>query len=123
MGAELPDQCRKGADGVWADHVKVVDFGLAKIGGATSLTDTGVVAGTPGYMSPEQAMGDELDARTDVYACGVTLYRLLAGHMPFPGERLAAVLGSKSKPRSRPRATFERTVPPIHAPGTSRSAT
>ncbi|MBL8914341.1 MAG: serine/threonine protein kinase [Archangium sp.] len=83
---------RKSADGTWADHLKVVDFGLAKVGGATSLTETGFVAGTPGYMSPEQAMGEELDARTDIYACGVTLYRLLAGRMPFKGERLAAVL-------------------------------
>lgn len=83
---------RKNADGQWADHLKVVDFGLAKVGGATSLTETGFVAGTPGFMSPEQAMGDELDPRTDIYACGVTLYRLLAGRMPFKGERLAAVL-------------------------------
>src|SRR5262249_39268028 len=53
---------------------------------------TGFVAGTPGFMAPEQAMGEELDGRADVYACGATLYRMLSGQMPFKGEKLAAVL-------------------------------
>src|SRR6185295_18032633 len=80
-------------DGTYRDQVKVVDFGLAKISGElTSLTETGFVAGTPGFMAPEQAMGEELDGRADVYACGATLYRILSGQMPFKGEKLAAVL-------------------------------
>jgi len=80
-------------DGGYRDQVKVVDFGLAKLSGElTSLTETGFVAGTPGFMAPEQALGEALDGRADVYACGVTLYRMLSGQMPFQGEKLAAVL-------------------------------
>ncbi len=78
---------------VFVDQVKVVDFGLAKQTGsdATQLTNSGLAPGTPGFMAPEQALGEPLDARADVYACGVTLYRLLAGAMPFSGEPTAMV--------------------------------
>src|SRR5260370_15372982 len=63
------------------DFVKVVDFGLAKIRADTqqpSITSPGIVCGTPEYMSPEQARGDTLDARSDLYAADVILYQLLA---------------------------------------------
>ncbi len=70
------------------DRAVVVDFGMAKIitGGATgttALTQHNMVFGTPEYMAPEQARGDELDARCDVYAAGIILYELLTGRVPF----------------------------------------
>jgi serine/threonine-protein kinase len=72
-----------------ADFVKVVDFGLAKMRVETQqrgITSPGIVCGTPEYMSPEQARGDELDARSDLYAVGVILYQLLTGRLPFEAE-------------------------------------
>jgi serine/threonine-protein kinase len=71
-------------------HVIVVDFGMAKImtgggTGTTALTAHNMVFGTPEYMAPEQARGDELDARCDVYATGIMLYELLTGGVPFAG--------------------------------------
>jgi eukaryotic-like serine/threonine-protein kinase len=78
-------------------HAIVVDFGMAKIvtgGGAetTVLTSHNMVFGTPEYMSPEQARGDELDARCDVYAAGIILYELATGAVPFSGETPLKVL-------------------------------
>lgn len=73
------------------EHVVVVDFGMAKIvtggsgTGTTALTQANMVFGTPEYMAPEQARGDELDARCDVYAAGIILYELLTGAVPFNG--------------------------------------
>jgi serine/threonine-protein kinase len=71
------------------DFVKVVDFGLAKIRADSqqpSITSPGIVCGTPEYMSPEQARGDTLDARSDLYAMGVIFYQLLTGKLPFEAE-------------------------------------
>ncbi|MGB3050406.1 MAG: protein kinase [Polyangiales bacterium] len=66
------------------DLVKVVDFGLATIvGKESSITKPGLVCGTPDYMSPEQGRGDSVDGRGDLYALGVVLFELLAGHLPY----------------------------------------
>ncbi len=67
------------------EHVKVLDFGIAKLRGEAdpNLTSRGAVCGTPEYMSPEQIRGEELDARSDVYAAGVVLYEMLTGTRPF----------------------------------------
>jgi len=75
----------------------VVDFGMSKIvtgaaGGTTNLTAHNMVFGTPEYMSPEQARGDDLDARCDVYAAGIMLYEMLAGAPPFEGTTPLNVL-------------------------------
>jgi len=79
------------------DKVVVVDFGMSKIltgagTGTTNLTAHNMVFGTPEYMSPEQARGDELDARCDVYAAGIMLYELLTGTPPFTAPTPLAVL-------------------------------
>jgi tRNA A-37 threonylcarbamoyl transferase component Bud32 len=89
---------RRGDEGPVEDHVKVCDFGLAKVldtGAENSssgpLTQQGAVLGTPAYMAPEQAKGETVDHRSDLYACGVILYRMLAGKKPFEGESAWAV--------------------------------
>jgi len=80
------------------EHAVVVDFGMAKIvtggsgTGTTSLTAHNMLFGTPEYMAPEQARGDELDARCDVYAVGVMLYQLVTGVVPFGGATALGVL-------------------------------
>ncbi|MEJ2055408.1 MAG: serine/threonine-protein kinase [Calditrichaceae bacterium] len=65
------------------DIVKVVDFGIAKMMDRKGLTSTGLTMGSPWYMSPEQIMGYELDARSDIYSLGITLFEMLSGQVPF----------------------------------------
>jgi tRNA A-37 threonylcarbamoyl transferase component Bud32/tetratricopeptide (TPR) repeat protein len=71
--------------------VKIMDFGLARLPGS-EMTSTGMVMGTPHYMSPEQVRGQKADARSDVFAVGCVLYELLAGHKPFDAESMHGVL-------------------------------
>ncbi len=72
---------------------KLCDLGLARPeGGGDSLTESGATHGTPFYMSPEQACGEALDARSDIYALGVTLYEMVTGERPFTGRTAAEVL-------------------------------
>ena len=66
--------------------VKVMDFGLARMIGTEHLTNDGFMVGTPAYMSPEQVLGRDIDGRTDLYAMGVVLYRLLTGQLPFNAD-------------------------------------
>jgi len=96
---------RIGDDG--REHVKIVDFGIAqlraegedaadpnaKVSGR-KLTKTGMIFGTPEYMSPEQAAGKSIDARVDVYALGVILFEMLSGRTPFHGETFMAILSA-----------------------------
>ncbi len=74
------------------DHATLTDFGIAKAAAGTGLTRTGVIVGTPEYMSPEQAMGETVDHRADIYSLGVICYELLGGRVPFTGEMLSVML-------------------------------
>ncbi len=74
------------------DRVTIVDFGLARVIGASRLTRAGMVFGTPHYMSPEQAMGEVTDHRADVYALGVVMYEMFTGSVPFEADSYMGVL-------------------------------
>lgn len=91
-------------DGV-EDFVKVLDFGIAKVlgpDGGGKLTKSGVVYGTPLYMSPEQAAGKDVDGRSDLYALGCLLYEMLAGRPPFDGVTSVEVLYRQVHEPARP---------------------
>ena len=102
------------------EFVKVVDFGLAKISeteqdGAPGrkLTRTGMIFGTPQYMSPEQGMGRPTDHRSDVYALGLILYELLTGKVPFDGETFMSVI---QQHLSDPPPALRVTEPSVEVP-------
>ena len=99
------------------DFVKVVDFGLAKMreeAHKPGITSPGIVCGTPEYMSPEQARGDPLDPRSDLYAVGVILFQLLTGRLPFHGDSpTQVVLAHLTEAPPDPRAiAIDRDIPP-----------
>ena len=73
-------------------QAKVMDFGIAKLESGQNLTATGGILGTPNYMSPEQARGSKIDARSDVFALGCVLYECLSGQKAFKGDSITAIL-------------------------------
>lgn len=89
-----------------APIVKVIDFGISKFdgGGSASLTQTGMIMGTPGYMPPEQARGAKADHRADIYGVGAMLYHAVTGQLPFDADNPSEVLGkvlTEEPPRPR----------------------
>jgi serine/threonine protein kinase len=73
-------------------HVKITDFGIARMASAAVRTQTGMVLGSPKYMSPEQVMGKLTDQRSDIFSLGVMLYEMLTGRPPFSGENVNAIM-------------------------------
>lgn len=91
-------------------QVKIMDFGLAKIKGATKLTQTGSTVGTGAYMSPEQVLTLDVDYRSDIFSFGVVLYEMLTTHLPFRGDHQAALLYSLLNEEPQPVARFNEKV-------------
>jgi serine/threonine-protein kinase len=99
-----------------AGEVKVADFGLARVlAEDLSLTRTGMTVGTPLYMSPEQAQGEGVDARSDLYSLGATVYHLLAGRPPFTGPTGVSVVMSHLTKPPEPLAAVRPDQPPAVA--------
>jgi urea transport system substrate-binding protein len=97
-------------------RVKVLDFGLARAAGShKGLTQTGKVVGTPEFMSPEQARGEDLDARSDLFSLGAVLYTLCTGQKPFQGDSVMAILTALAVKDPRPIADLNPDVPPALA--------
>ncbi|MEO9222551.1 MAG: Stk1 family PASTA domain-containing Ser/Thr kinase, partial [Mycobacteriaceae bacterium] len=96
-----------------AGSVKVMDFGIARAlaDGTSTMTQTAAVIGTAQYLSPEQARGEQVDARSDVYAAGCVLYELLTGEPPFTGDSPVAVAYQHVREDPRPPSTVFSDVP------------
>jgi eukaryotic-like serine/threonine-protein kinase len=95
-----------------AGHARIMDFGLARFEGSPSLTKTGTTLGTVAYMSPEQARGEEVDHRADLWSAGVVLYEMLTGELPFRGGHEVVVLHAVVHEDPRPMAPRTPKVPP-----------
>ncbi|NJC68772.1 Stk1 family PASTA domain-containing Ser/Thr kinase [Planosporangium thailandense] len=95
-------------------QVKVMDFGIARAlaSGASTMTQTSAVIGTAQYLSPEQARGESVDARSDVYSTGCVLYELLCGHPPFVGDNPVSVAYQHVREDPRPPSTSNPDVTP-----------
>src|SRR5438132_4126636 len=93
-----------------SDTVKVTDFGIARITDS-SRTKTGMVLGTPSYMSPEQLAGRKIDGRSDLFSLGVTLYQMLSGRLPFEGESMTQLMFAIANTAHPPIREFNPALP------------
>jgi len=93
-----------------SDTVKVTDFGIARITDS-SKTKTGMVLGTPSYMSPEQLAGKKIDGRSDLFSLGVTLYQMLSGRLPFEGESMTQLMFAIANNPHPPIREFNAALP------------
>ena len=84
--------------------VRIMDFGIARSISSSGITESGVMIGTPEYMSPEQAMGEDVDQRADIYSLGIILFELTTGTVPFKGDTAVSIaLKQKTEPPPSPR--------------------
>jgi serine/threonine-protein kinase len=93
-------------------EVKVTDFGIARIT-SSSKTKTGVIMGTPSYMSPEQIAGKKVDGRSDIFSLGVVLFELLCGEKPFSGDDMTTLMYNIAKENHPSVRTINQKVPAI----------
>jgi serine/threonine-protein kinase len=93
------------------NQAKIMDFGLARMTGGTLLTQEGTAMGTIAYMSPEQAQGEEVDHRTDIWSFGVVLYEMFGGQLPFMGEHDQAVVYSILNKQPKPITELRSEIP------------
>ncbi|HWY25510.1 MAG TPA: serine/threonine-protein kinase, partial [Nevskia sp.] len=91
--------------------IKLTDFGIARITDS-SKTKTGMVLGTPSYMSPEQLSGKKVDGRSDLFSLGVTLYQLLTGALPFQADSMATLMFKIANEPQAPVLTLRPDLPP-----------
>lgn len=92
-------------------HAKITDFGIARMASSSVRTQTGMVLGSPKYMSPEQVMGKALDQRSDIFSLGVMLYEMLTGQVPFNGENVNAIMYQTVNAVPAPPSTLNPAVP------------
>ena len=92
-------------------HVKITDFGIARMASSAVHTQTGMVLGSPKYMSPEQVMGKTIDQRSDIFSLGVMLYEMLTGQAPFNGENVNAIMYQTLNAVPAPPNTLNPAVP------------
>ncbi len=104
-----PGNIMRASDG----RVLVMDFGLARSLTSDGLTRTGMMLGTMEYMSPEQAQGMEVDARSDIFTVGLILYELLTGTMPFQAESAIASLLKRTQQRAIPVSDIDKNIPGV----------
>ncbi len=105
---------------IWLEHpaepgaparVRLLDFGLARPMGLSELSQPGALLGTPSYMSPEQARGADVDARSDLFSLGTLLYRMATGRLPFDGTNMMAVLHAIQHDEPSPPRTLRPDLP------------
>lgn len=92
-------------------HVKITDFGIARMASSSVRTQTGMVLGSPKYMSPEQVMGRSIDQRSDIFSLGVMFYEMLTGQAPFNGENVNAIMYQTLNAVPPPPNTLNPAVP------------
>ena len=96
-------------------RAKIADFGIAQLGGATTLTEAGTILGTAAYMSPEQAAGEPATPASDVYSFGVVLYRMLAGRLPFEANSPAKLAAMHLRAQPDPVSALRPDISPAVA--------
>lgn len=92
--------------------LKIMDFGIARLQGSSGMTQTGMVVGTPDYMSPEQATGKPLDHRSDIYSTGVVLYEMFCGRLPFVADTALAIVMKHVQEAPLPPRQANPSLPP-----------